>query len=243
MDLIIEGKKEKEVGEKHDLEVSECIEFTGSLQGYQETVQMVSKVLTILYRKLDKQGLRLYVHSPDGMKNDHRDGNLADIAKAESLHEYVIDLHQKYGDIAAFWMGKEMVLSENLVHDWSNLAEMEQIPLNDSMITFGMKLTIVRMFGSVLCSDGAIKDIKHSFLLTSVINALGASLQSETYFSNPKRFDPDRFSEENIKSRPAYAFQPFGFAGKRMCPGYNLAITGAIALLYQYPENFPGKIG
>lgn len=32
MDLIIEGKKEKEVGEKHDLEVSECIEFTGSLQ-------------------------------------------------------------------------------------------------------------------------------------------------------------------------------------------------------------------
>lgn len=42
------------------------------MKGYQETVQMVSKVSTILYRKLDKQGLRLYVHSPDGMKNDHR---------------------------------------------------------------------------------------------------------------------------------------------------------------------------
>lgn len=42
------------------------------MKGYQETVQMVSKVLTILYRKLDKQGLKLYVHSPDGMKNDHR---------------------------------------------------------------------------------------------------------------------------------------------------------------------------
>lgn len=28
------------------------------MKGYQETVQMVSKVLTILYRKLDKQGLR-----------------------------------------------------------------------------------------------------------------------------------------------------------------------------------------
>lgn len=42
------------------------------MKGYQETVQMVSKVLTILYRKLDKQDLRLYVHSPDGMKNDHR---------------------------------------------------------------------------------------------------------------------------------------------------------------------------
>lgn len=31
MDLIIEGKKEKEVGEKYDFEVLECIEFTGFL--------------------------------------------------------------------------------------------------------------------------------------------------------------------------------------------------------------------
>lgn len=34
-----------------------------------------------------------------------------------------------------------------LVNDWSSLAEWEQIPLNDSMITFGMKLAIVTMFG------------------------------------------------------------------------------------------------
>lgn len=60
-----------------------------------------------------------------------------------------------------------MQLSENLVHDWSSLAEMEQIPLNDSMITFGMKLAIVSMFGSDLCSDEAIKDIRHNFLLVS----------------------------------------------------------------------------
>lgn len=295
-------------------------------------------------------------------------------------------------------------LSENLVHDWSSLAEMEQIPLNDSMITFGMKLAIVSMFGSDLCSDEAIKDIRHNFLLasnelerkligisdeeservktfedarnrfhdhvnklvtkrrehrkktdatllvdvlidstndeeeilhdavtftaagshttgslltwalyflstnpdvqenvyteidqvigtsdvdprsakdlkylhkvinetircaviipwtaryqdndselggykipakTSVIHALGASLQSEKYFLNPKRFDPDRFSEANIKSRPAYAFQPLGFAGKRMCPGYKLAIIGAIALLVNILKIFRVKL-
>lgn len=40
-----------------------------------------------------------------------RDGNLADIAKAGSLHEYLLGLHQKYGDIAALQMGKEMVVS------------------------------------------------------------------------------------------------------------------------------------
>lgn len=77
---------------------------------------------------------------------------------------------------------------------------------------------------------------------TSVIHALGARLQSEKYFLNPKRFDPDRFSEANIKSRPAYAFQPFGFAGKRMCPGYKLAIIGAIALLVNILKIFRVKL-
>lgn len=77
---------------------------------------------------------------------------------------------------------------------------------------------------------------------TSVMHALGVSLQSEKYFSNPKRFDPDRFSEENIKSRPAYAFQPYGFAGKRMCPGYNLANIGAIVLLVNILKKFRLKL-
>ena len=34
------------------------------------------------------------------------------------------------------------------------------------------------------------------------------------------RFDPDRFSAENTKKRDKFNFQPFGFAGKRICPGY-----------------------
>lgn len=42
------------------------------------------------------------------------------------------------------------------------------------------------------------------------------------------RFDPDRFSPENSKSRPSYAFQPFGFAGKMICPGYKFAYIEAI---------------
>lgn len=60
-----------------------------------------------------------------------------------------------------------MQLSDDLVNDWSSLAEWEQIPLNDSMITFGMKLAIVTMFGDDLCSDEAIKEIRHNFLLVS----------------------------------------------------------------------------
>ena len=40
-----------------------------------------------------------------------RDGNLADLARAGSLHEYLLDLHAQYGDITAFWMGQELVVS------------------------------------------------------------------------------------------------------------------------------------
>ena len=37
------------------------------------------------------------------------------------------------------------------------------------------------------------------------------------------RFDPERFSEKEVKTRHPMAFQPFGFAGKRKCPGYRFS--------------------
>ncbi|KAG8229876.1 hypothetical protein J437_LFUL008267 [Ladona fulva] len=55
---------------------------------------------------------------------------------------------------------------------------------------------------------------------TPVVHALGVVLQGEnTLWPNPERFDPDRFKEESVKSRPPLSFCPFGFAGKRRCPG------------------------
>lgn len=45
------------------------------------------------------------------------------------------------------------------------------------------------------------------------------------------RFDPDRFSPENSKTRGTYNFVPFGFAGKRKCPGYKLAYSEAAVLV------------
>lgn len=66
---------------------------------------------------------------------------------------------------------------------------------------------------------------------TPVIQALGVMLQDEKYWPLPNKFDPDRFSPENVKSRPPMVFQPFGFAGKRVCPGYRFAYAEATVCL------------
>ncbi|XP_035828363.1 cytochrome P450 20A1 [Aplysia californica] len=73
---------------------------------------------------------------------------------------------------------------------------------------------------------------------TPVIHALGVVLQNEKLWPLPKRFDPDRFSTENSKDQPTYAFSPFGFAGKRTCPGYKFANRGSTVLIATLIKKF-----
>jgi len=45
------------------------------------------------------------------------------------------------------------------------------------------------------------------------------------------RFDPVRFSADGMQQLPVYAFAPFGFAGKRNCPGREFAMAAVSVLL------------
>lgn len=46
---------------------------------------------------------------------------------------------------------------------------------------------------------------------------------SKKYWKEPERFIPERFEKENMKSKPAFAYMPFG-GGPRLCIGNNFAM-------------------
>ena len=73
---------------------------------------------------------------------------------------------------------------------------------------------------------------------TPVIHALSVSFQDPQQWPEPKKFDPDRFSPSNRKKIPSFGFEPFGFAGKRKCPGYRLALAEVTVFLVHALRKF-----
>lgn len=72
-----------------------------------------------------------------------------------------------------------------------------------------------------------------------------AMQRSPRYWSKPDAFMPERFTAENMKDMPRYAYFPFG-GGARMCVGNNFAmmemqiVLAKICALFDFvlPENF-----
>jgi cytochrome P450 len=58
-----------------------------------------------------------------------------------------------------------------------------------------------------------------------------------SYFSEPEKFDPDRWSAEKTQKLPRFAYFPFG-GGPRQCIGASFAMMEATLLLATIAQNF-----
>jgi len=57
------------------------------------------------------------------------------------------------------------------------------------------------------------------------------------FFSDPEKFDPDRWSTENSSKLPKFAYFPFG-GGPRQCIGASFAMMEAVLLLATIARRF-----
>ncbi|GCB71673.1 hypothetical protein scyTo_0001661, partial [Scyliorhinus torazame] len=48
---------------------------------------------------------------PGMAPTEEKDGNLPDIVSTGSLHQFLVNLHEKYGSLASFWFGQRLVVS------------------------------------------------------------------------------------------------------------------------------------
>ncbi|MEJ1271947.1 hypothetical protein NN561_002795 [Cricetulus griseus] len=48
---------------------------------------------------------------PGFTPTEEKDGNLPDIVNSGSLHEFLVNLHERYGPVASFWFGRRLVVS------------------------------------------------------------------------------------------------------------------------------------
>ena len=65
---------------------------------------------------------------------------------------------------------------------------------------------------------------------STLIVPIYAVHRHRSLWTDPERFDPDRFAPEPVKARHRYAFMPFG-AGARICIGSAFATMEAVAIL------------
>uniref|UniRef100_T1JHA2 Cytochrome P450 n=1 Tax=Strigamia maritima TaxID=126957 RepID=T1JHA2_STRMM len=73
---------------------------------------------------------------------------------------------------------------------------------------------------------------------TYIYHALAVMSTDDEYWTEAEKFNPDRFNGERKESRHPLVFKPFGFAGKRQCPGQKFALCQMTIFLAEWFRHF-----
>ena len=119
-------------------------------------------------------------------------------------------------------------LFDELTHayetEFPSIEQIDQMSYLTNIIDESLRVSVLAPWASRVSTDESLTVCGFQIPAgTSIIQALGVVLQDERWWPNPKEFNPDRFEHENKKALPTLTFSPFGFAGKRVCPGYRFA--------------------
>jgi cytochrome P450 family 20 subfamily A len=108
--------------------------------------------------------------------------------------------------------------------EFPSFEQIDQMSYLSNIINESLRLSVLAPWAARVSTNDEIVICGHMIPVgTPIIQALGVALQDENIWSNPHEFNPDRFNPENKKKLSTLAFSPFGFAGKRICPGNRFA--------------------
>nr|KAG5691795.1 hypothetical protein BaRGS_003191 [Batillaria attramentaria] len=131
------------------------------------------------------------LHLVEGQVVNPVDGNLSDMGKAGSLHEFLTDLHGRFGPIASFWWGKQFTVSiaspelfkehqnvfdrppltlyticqvaYEIADKWAKLGPEDHIPLGEHMFLFAVKAALVALMGDTFKNDKEALNVRRSY--------------------------------------------------------------------------------
>ena len=108
--------------------------------------------------------------------------------------------------------------------EFPSFEQMEQMSYLNNIFNESLRLSVLAPWAARISTEDELVICGHTIPVgTSIVQALGVVLHDENIWPNPEQFNPDRFNPVNKKKLPTFAFSPFGFAGKRICPGYRFA--------------------
>ncbi|XP_074857356.1 cytochrome P450 20A1 isoform X2 [Carettochelys insculpta] len=104
---------------------------------------------------------------PGVTPTDEKDGNLPDIVTSGSLHEFLVNLHEKYGPIVSFWFGRRLVVSVGSI----DLLK-QHINPNRTSDPFEMMLKSLLRYQSGLTGDAGESHLRRKLYENGVTKSL-----------------------------------------------------------------------